>query len=121
MLNNKELKKELLTHIIETLERFDQVEELHYHAFNENCYTIGRYNAEQWLNKYNIGIFDAISCVQQYELENFGEVQVELDAESVVNMLVYILGEELLADFDLEVTKEDLLYTLAIELKELGL
>jgi len=52
----------------------------------------------------------------QYETDNFGEVNTDLsDPEKVVNMLVYILGEELLgesetlqAKWDNRLTQEDL-------------
>ena len=45
--------------------------------------------------------FDAIEIVQEYEQDNFGEVTTKLsDPEKVVNMLAYIMGEELLNDSD---------------------
>ena len=70
----------------------------HYHLFNEDYYIIGYYNAEQWLKKHNINTFQGISFVQDYEREMFGNDGMRNydNAESLVNMIVYIIGEELL-------------------------
>lgn len=44
-----------------------------------------------------IGAFAAIGSVQKYEQDNFGRVYTDLsDSCRVANMLVYIIGEELL-------------------------
>lgn len=76
------------------------VGEIHHEVFNTDYFIIGRYEAEQWL-KDNYGIFAAIDKIKEYEEDNFGEVMTELgEAERVVNMLVYILGEELLNEMD---------------------
>ena len=70
--------------------------DLHNEIFNSDYYIIGRYKAEQWLVKH-IGIFNAIDEIKEYEEGNFGEVNTDLsEAEKVVNMLVYIIGEEIL-------------------------
>lgn len=78
----------------------------HFHAFNEDYYLIGYYNCNEWLKKHNIDSFEAIGICQQYEIDNFGECQVYDNAESTVNMLVYIYGEELLYSFDAENIEE---------------
>lgn len=70
--------------------------DLHSEIFNSDYYIIGRYQAEQWLVKH-IGVFNAIGEIKDYEESNFGEVNTDLsEAERVVNMLVYIIGEEIL-------------------------
>ena len=70
--------------------------DLHNEIFNSDYYIIGRYQAEQWLTK-NIGVFTAIDEIKYYEESNFGEVNTDFsEAEKVVNMLVYIIGEEIL-------------------------
>jgi len=62
----------------------------------EDYYIIGRYDSEQWLTN-NIGIFNAIGIIIKYENDNFGEVLTDLsESERVVNMLIYIIVEELL-------------------------
>ena len=71
--------------------------ELHNEIFNTDNYIIGTYKAECWLGA---DAFDAIGIVKDYELDNFGEVYTDLsDPEQVVNMVVYIIGEEIVADF----------------------
>lgn len=71
--------------------------ELHHEIFNTDYYIIGTYKAKQWLGA---DAFDAIAMIKDYEMDNFGEVYTDLsDAERVVNMVVYIIGEEIVADF----------------------
>lgn len=75
------------------------VDDWHFHAFNEDYYLIGYYNCEQWLKNHNVSPFEAIEEIREYEMHNFGEVNTDLsNAETVVNMYVYILGEQLLSD-----------------------
>jgi hypothetical protein len=70
--------------------------DLHNEIYNSDYFIIGTWKAEQWLNE-NYGVFPAISTIKEYENDNFGEVNTDLsEAEKVVNMLVYIAGEELL-------------------------
>lgn len=70
--------------------------ELHYEIFNSDYYVIGYYYAEQWLLN-NGGTFYNIDLIKDYEESNFGEVMTDLSSsEKVVNMAVYILGEEIL-------------------------
>ena len=70
--------------------------DLHNQFFNEDYYIIGRYEAKQWLGDQ---VFDVISIIQEYENDNFGEVNTELDnPEKVVNMYVYIVGEDIMAN-----------------------
>ena len=69
--------------------------DLHNEVFNTDYYIIGTYQAEEALKEY--GVFKAIEKVQTYEKENFGEVYTDLsDPEKLVNMLFYIIGEEVL-------------------------
>jgi hypothetical protein len=70
--------------------------DLHNEIYNTDYFIIGRYQAEQWLIA-NYGIFAAIDTIKTYENDNFGEVNTDLsESEKVVNMLVYIIGEEVL-------------------------
>tara|TARA_B110000046_G_scaffold43486_1_gene48456 strand:+ start:428 stop:730 length:303 start_codon:yes stop_codon:yes gene_type:complete len=71
-------------------------EDWHYYAFNESHYIIGYYNAEEWLKKHNLSPFQAVQEVREYEMDNFGEMNTELNSEAIVNMLVYIYGEEII-------------------------
>lgn len=83
----------------QTLEEFERdPTELHHQLFNLDYYIIGYYNAEQWLNNHNLSPFRAIEICVDYELEHFGETTADRynNAESCVNMLAYIFGEELI-------------------------
>lgn len=105
------IRKELQGYLTDLLDdgvlTLDNVEDWHFHAFNEDYYIIGYYNAEQWLSKHGVSAFDAIETIKEYEQSNFGEVSTRFDnAESVVNMYVYILGEELLADIQEDLIEE---------------
>lgn len=72
--------------------------DLHHELFNTDYFIIGYYAAEQWLIK-NTGVFTAIDIIKDYEESNFGEVNTDLSSsEKVCNMLVYILGEEILQE-----------------------
>jgi len=79
----------------------DNKDDWHFHAFNEDYYIIGYYNASEWLKRHNIDSFEAIQICNQYEIDNFGETSNKYDnSESVVNMLVYIYGEQLIYELE---------------------
>ena len=102
-----ELKAHLLGMINDEVLTDDNKEDWHFHAFNEDYYIIGYYQASEWLKKHNVDTFEAISTVVEYEQDNFGERFTRVgNAESVVNMYVYILGEELLGEIDADDIEE---------------
>jgi hypothetical protein len=69
--------------------------DLHNEVFNTDYYIIGTYKAKEALKEYDV--FEALEKVQTYEEENFGEVYTDLsDPEKLINMLYYIIGEEVL-------------------------
>ena len=81
----------------ETLEELIKDNELHHELFNTNYYIIGTYKAKQWLDNK---VFDVIEFIKEYEQDNFGECYTDLsDPEKVVNMYVYIIGEEITYDY----------------------
>ena len=101
------IREELSEYIAESvkeMKRYDTLPsdagDLHHELFNQDYYIIGYYNAEQWLMKHRLETFQAISIVQEYENEQFGECRMYDNAESVVNMLTYIYGEELLNELN---------------------
>ena len=64
-----------------------------------------------------------IGCRQLVEWENdvLGEVQLkpeDINSEKIVNMYVYILGEELLSEFDLDQPADQLIEDLESNLSE---
>ena len=78
----------------ETIEQLIKDNELHHEIFNTDYYIIGTYKAKEWLGNK---AFDIIGFIKDYENDNFGEVYTDLsDAEKVVNMYVYIIGQELI-------------------------
>ena len=75
-------------------------EDIHHHAFNENYYIIGTYKAKQWLADK---VFNVIEIVREYEQDNFGVVNTDFsDPEKIVNMYVYIVGEQVVNNITLE-------------------
>ena len=100
------IKEELTSYInerVEEIKKYDgsELEELHFHLFNQDYYIIGYYQAQQWLDKHGISAFEALETIREYEEFNFGECKHYTNAEETVNMLVYIYGEELLAEMNL--------------------
>jgi len=84
-LNKMKHLEELVDHAIEGVN--DRGEgnygcDLHNYIFNEDYYIIGTALAKEWLQE-NGGVFNAIE---------------EINAEKVVNMFVYIKGEEILSE-----------------------
>ena len=70
------------------------ISDIHFDLFNQDYYIIGYYKAEKWLKN---NVFQVIEFIKEYEQDNFGEVTTDLsNSESVVNMYVYIIGEQLL-------------------------
>ena len=71
--------------------------DLHSHLFNEDYHYYCNNYAEAVLNE--IGVFDAIGVIVEYEKDNFGEVNTDFTSPcNVANMLYYIVGEEVLWD-----------------------
>ena len=82
----------------------DNVYDLHHEIFNTDYYVIGRYQAKEWLGA---DAFDCIYDIQEYENNNFGQVTTDLsEPEQVVNMYVYVIGEEILEDVVTEFLEE---------------
>lgn len=99
MYNRKEqaMREEAKAAIIETLENgySGYYCDLHHEVFNTDYYIIGTWRAKEALAEYDV--WNAIEKVQTYERENFGEVYTDLsDPEKLINMLYYIIGEEVL-------------------------
>ena len=104
-MNLQTVKTEIQEYIIDSLQdinkndllsRGQDVNELHQELFNTNYYLIGYYKCEQWLKHHNINIFECIRYCQEWEKDNFGECRQFDNAEELVNMLAFIVGEEIL-------------------------
>ena len=101
MMNAKhdEMRRDAIEAIIDTLESgySDYYCDLHNDVFNTDYYIIGTWQAKEALNEYDV--FDAIEKVRDYELGNFGEVYTDItNPEALVNMLYYIIGEEVVSE-----------------------
>ena len=86
--------EEMKEYDIENLKQLIKDGDIHNEIFNTDYYIIGTYEAKKWLGDQ---AFDVIGIIKEYEEDNFGEVTTELDnPEKVVNMYVYIVGEDLI-------------------------
>jgi hypothetical protein len=97
MRKEQEMREEAREAIIETLRDGygGYYCDLHHEVFNTDYYIVGTYKAKKALEEY--GVWNAIEKVQTYEKDNFGKIFTDLsDPEKVVNMLYYIIGEEVL-------------------------
>ncbi len=104
MMHNKkhlEMREQAIADIIERLEDnyFGYYCDLHNEVFNTDWYIIGTYQAKEALREYDV--FDAIELVQTYEKEQFGEIYTELhNPEKLINMVYYIVGDEIIAEMN---------------------
>lgn len=106
------IRSELRDHLINVIE--DQYsdddtdyDELHFHAFNEDYYIIGYYQANEWLKEHDVSPFEAIETVIQWERDNFGEVNLkpeDMNSERIVNLYAYCLGEELVYSLNVDLS-----------------
>ena len=108
---NNSVKTELANHILDKINQGiltnQNKDDWHFYAFNEDYYIIGYYQASEWLKSHNIGEFEAAGICQEYEKENFGELTNVYDnSEITVNMLAYILGEDLIHSNDFKNVKK---------------
>jgi ferritin-like metal-binding protein YciE len=98
MLSREEvMREEAREAIVETLENgyTGYYCDILHEIFNTDYYIIGTAQAEEVLKEF--GVFEAIRKVQAYEKDNYGEIYTDLgNPEAVVNMLYYIIGEEVL-------------------------
>ena len=99
----KEELSEYITERIAEIHKYEgnEMDDLHFHLFNEDYYIIGYYQASEWLKTHGISEWEAIQTCQEYEVDNFGESRIYDNAEKTVNMLAYIWGEEILSDMNL--------------------
>ena len=96
-----EMKEQAIADIIETLENgySGYYCDLHNEVFNTDYYIIGTYQAKEVLKEYDV--FEAIELVQTYEKDNFGEVFTDLsDPEKLLNMVYYIVGDEVIVEMN---------------------
>ena len=84
----------------------ENIDDIHHHAFNTDYFIIGTYQAKKWLGDE---VFNIIETIREYEDSNFGEVTTDFsDAEKVVNMYTYIVGEEVVSEWLHEKQEEEI-------------
>lgn len=92
----KAMREEARAAIVEALENgYDGYYcDLHNEVIN-TYYIIGTSQAKEALKEYDV--FEAIKKIIKYEKDNYGEIYTDLsDPEKLVNMLYYIISEEVL-------------------------
>ena len=96
-------KQEIQEYFNDSINEYDKkwiltnTDDLHLEIFNTDYYIIGSYKATQWLGDQ---VFNIIDFIKEYELFNFGEVMTDFSSpEAIVNMYVYIIGEEIVFDY----------------------
>ena len=94
-----ELLQEVKEQAIDYLKNNQDLEtygcDLHNEIFNTDYFCVYTSDAKKYLETY--GVFKAIEEVTEYEKFNFGEVTTDIaDPCKLINMLVYIKGEEIL-------------------------
>lgn len=98
-----EIERDTVNALIDFLndnEDFQDWDDLHDEVYNSDYFYIYYADARRVLNEYDV--FEAIEEVKEYEQNNFGEVHTDFSNPcQVANMLLYILGEELLFELDL--------------------
>lgn len=88
--------------------------DLHNYIFNEEPAFIYTNRAESAVD--SVGVWSAIRLVKQYEVDNFGESNTEIEPCKIANVLTYIYGEFLFAQvghlhdkaWDRELTESDI-------------
>lgn len=68
--------------------------DIHNELFNREHYTISIPQTES--DTADLGVWDCINLVVNYEKDNFGEVYTEIEPFKIANMANYILGYHLL-------------------------
>jgi len=93
------IKDELEHNCLETdtiSERYFDVSDFHHKLFNEGYYFVYTYDCIQFIESQFNNTFEAIEIVKDYEEGNFGTFNTTIDAFNIANMIIYIIGEDLI-------------------------
>ena len=77
-------------------ERYFDVSDFHNRLFNESYYFSYTSFCNDFINSQFNNSFEAIEIVKEYEESNFGTFNTTIDAFNIANMLIYIIGEDLI-------------------------
>ena len=122
-------KKELLEYIkyelehncIDTdtiAERYFDVSDFHNKLFNQDYYFTYTSSCNDFINSQFNNSFNAIEIVKEYEESNFGTFNTTIDAFNIANMLIYIIGEDLIYNV-LEINDDTTADKILTRIKEL--
>jgi hypothetical protein len=91
------LKSDAVNALIEMLDGYTgYYDDLHNEVFNMDYYMVYTSDAIDFLGN---DVYDAIGRIVEYERNNFGDVNTDFSNPcAVVNMMYYIIGEEILHD-----------------------
>jgi hypothetical protein len=104
----REFALEQIEYIKEDLNTYNQLlrdGDLHHEIFNTDYYVVYTGDAIEWLED---NTFRCIERIKEYEEFNFGSVSCDFsDPVKIVNMYVYVVGEKILQDLNLQPEWED--------------
>jgi len=99
-------------------ERYFDVSDFHHKLFNENYYFAINSQCNDFINSQYNNAFEAIEIVKEYEESNFGMFNTTIDAFNIANMLMYIIGEDLIYSV-LSIEDETTIKEVLIKIEEL--
>ena len=99
-------------------ERYGDTLELHSKLFNEDYYFIYTYDCNNFINSQFDNAFNAIDIVKDYEESNFGSFNTHITPFRIANMLIYIIGEDLIYNV-LNIEDETTVKEILIRIEEL--
>ena len=111
---NLKFKYLVISHGLQLLnenpDKIEDKDELHNFLFNEDYFVIGYYEANNILKDCDFCPFDAISEINEFDLEIFGEITLkpnDINSEKVVNLLAYYYGMEFMGEILNDYAKEN--------------
>ena len=125
----KEHQKELLELVKEELlhnclyndtisERYFDVSDFHQKLFNQDYYFVYTSDCNNFINSQFDNSFNAIDIVKDYEESNFGSFNTHITPFRIANMLIYIIGEDLIYNV-LNIEDETTIKEVLIKIEEL--
>jgi len=96
---------------------FDNIE-LHQKLFNSEHYFVYTYDCNNFINSQFDNAFNAIDIVKDYEERNFGSFNTHITPFRIANMLIYIIGEDLIYNV-LNIEDETTVKEILIKIEEL--
>ena len=100
-MDKNSIKKELAAYLIDMINEGvltnENCDDWNHVAFNQTYYVIDNHVAKKWMEKHEVDVFGGMKICQKWEKETLGEVHTEYSGwEDVVNMIVFVIGWELL-------------------------